>query len=184
MNSNFNSHQNSGQLSSENAQTSREMDILQRDRFELLSAYIDGEVTASERKQVQEWLTTDPEVQHLYNRLVKLRFSVQNLPIPTSEQSAEQTVKQVFRRINHRRSQRFFAWSGAAAAAVFIGTLSSVLSGGQSPMPQLAQSINPKPAVEPVMVALNKPVVEIPKAAVAAPEKSVKTSVFPSSQPE
>ena len=40
--------------------------MYQRDRFELLSAYIDGEVTAAERGQIEQWLTTDPEVQCLY----------------------------------------------------------------------------------------------------------------------
>uniref|UniRef100_A0ACD5GTL5 Anti-sigma factor family protein n=1 Tax=Desertifilum tharense IPPAS B-1220 TaxID=1781255 RepID=A0ACD5GTL5_9CYAN len=36
------------------------LDMLKRDRFELLSAYLDGEVTASERQQVENWLDTDP----------------------------------------------------------------------------------------------------------------------------
>ena len=30
--------------------------MVKRDRFELISAYLDGEVTAAERKQVEEWL--------------------------------------------------------------------------------------------------------------------------------
>ncbi len=36
------------------------MDIYKRNRFELISAYIDGEVTAAERRQINDWLTTDP----------------------------------------------------------------------------------------------------------------------------
>jgi len=43
------------------------MDMLKRDRFELLSAYLDGEVTAAQRQQVEDWLGNDPEVQ-LYAR--------------------------------------------------------------------------------------------------------------------
>jgi len=31
------------------------MDMLKRDRFELLSAYLDGEVTAAQRQQVEDW---------------------------------------------------------------------------------------------------------------------------------
>jgi hypothetical protein len=45
------------------------MDMVKRDRFELLSAYLDGEVTATERKQVEEWLANDASVQCLYARL-------------------------------------------------------------------------------------------------------------------
>lgn len=33
---------------------------LHRDRFELLSAYIDHEVTADERRQVEAWINEDP----------------------------------------------------------------------------------------------------------------------------
>ena len=41
------------------------MRMMKRDGYELLSAYLDGEVTAAERKQVEEWLANDPTVQSL-----------------------------------------------------------------------------------------------------------------------
>jgi hypothetical protein len=133
------------------------MDILQRDRFELLSAYLDGEVTAAERKQVQEWLKTDPTVQCLYTRLVTLRQGLQTLPVPESGQSTEQAVNQVFASINRRRFQKFAGWSGAAIAALFVGAFSGILPGNYSLSPQMAQSpIAPQPS-EPLMVALNRP---------------------------
>lgn len=162
----FDARKNSGHVSPGNSRDSRDMDILQRDRFELLSAYIDGEVTAAERKQVQQWLDTDPQTQHLYARMMKLRQEIQSLPVPQSEQSAEQMAKQVFARINRLRHKRTVVWGGTAIAALFFGALSSILP-GQSPAPQLAKS--PKPEQQPLMVALNRPVVEIPKAAVAKP---------------
>ena len=40
-----------------------------RDCFELLSAYLDGEVTATERKQVEEWFSTDTSVKCLYKKI-------------------------------------------------------------------------------------------------------------------
>jgi anti-sigma factor RsiW len=49
------------------------MDMHNRNRFELLNAYLDGEVTADERRQIENWLTTDPQVQCLYARALKLR---------------------------------------------------------------------------------------------------------------
>lgn len=161
-------------MSSEDKQTHREMDFLQRDRFELLSAYLDSEVTAAERKQVQEWLTTDPAVQRLYTRLTEVRRGLQTMPVPQPEQSAQHTAKQVFERIDHRRTQKAALWGGAAIAAMFIGAVSGILPGGQSFVFQMAESPQPKvTSAPPVMVALNEPVVEIPKAAVTHPEKSI-----------
>ncbi|MEL6165322.1 MAG: zf-HC2 domain-containing protein, partial [Cyanobacteria bacterium J06628_3] len=46
--------------------------MVKRDRFELLSAYLDGEVTAAERRQVEEWLANDSSVQNLHKRLLSL----------------------------------------------------------------------------------------------------------------
>lgn len=74
----------------------------QRDRFELLSAYLDGEVTASERRQVESWLATDAKTQCLYSRLLTLRQGLQTLPIVKSEQSVEQFVDQMTARLNHQ----------------------------------------------------------------------------------
>ncbi len=145
-----------------------EMDSLQRDRFELLSAYIDGEVTAVERKQVQEWLATDDQMKCLYTRLVKLRQGVQQLPVPTPETTAQETAEQVFSRIDRRRIQRTFLWGGAAIAALFVSAVTGVLPGSRSMMPQFAQNaVTPDAASEPLMIAVNRPVIEIPKAAVS-----------------
>ncbi len=44
------------------------MYIHKRDRFELLSAYLDGEVIAAKRQQIEDWLRNDPGVQYLYVR--------------------------------------------------------------------------------------------------------------------
>lgn len=49
------------------------MDMHERDRFELLNAYLDGEVTAAERRQIEDWLTTDSAAQCLYSRALELR---------------------------------------------------------------------------------------------------------------
>jgi Putative zinc-finger len=51
-------------------------DPLKRDRFELLSAYLDGEVTAPERRQVEAWLKSDPKMQALYARMLKMQQGV------------------------------------------------------------------------------------------------------------
>ena len=136
------------------------MDMLKRDSFELLSAYLDGEVTADERRQVENWLDNDPEIQLLYGRLLKLRQGLRSIPAPPAQQPAEQTVQQVFARLDRRPKIAGF-WGGAAIAALFISAL-SVLPTSQ--LPERQQALSPQPqALSDLMVALNSAVVEIPK---------------------
>lgn len=171
-----NPHQPTGALS-----------MLQRDRFELLSAYLDGEVTAAERKQVEEWLATDPVVKRLYSRLLELRQGLQSMPVPAASQSVEQTVDAVFKRVN-RRPKQILLWGGAAVAALFVGAVSGLLPGSNSFNPQFAQSpIEGSGATQntqlpssaqavnsdALMIALDQPVVQIPKAPVSMPADAV-----------
>lgn len=141
------------------------MDMLKRDRFELLSAYLDGEVTAAERKQVEEWLANDPESQRLYERLLKLRSSFQTIPVPAAQQPVEQTIELVYQQVDRRSRRRAVVWSGSAIAAVVLGAVSTVLPTRQ--LLQIAQS--PQQEIEPLRVALNSPVVEIPKLGITPP---------------
>ncbi|OYD90526.1 transcriptional regulator [Nostoc sp. 'Peltigera membranacea cyanobiont' 210A] len=159
------------------------MDMVKRDRFELLSAYLDGEVTATERRQVEEWLANDASVQCLYARLLKLRQGLRTLPVPAAQQSPEETVQQVLSRLR-RRSRLNWMVGSAAVAACAIGAIGAIsgLVGGGSMVQQLAQRPQREPIQtssasivppSPLMVGLNNPVIEIPKAAVASPENSI-----------
>ncbi|MBO3464245.1 transcriptional regulator [Aetokthonos hydrillicola Thurmond2011] len=158
------------------------MDMVRRDRFELLSAYLDGEVTAAERKQVEQWLAEDQEVQRLYTRLLKLRQGLRTLQAPPSKQSVEETVKQVLAR-SHRRSKVVWLCGGATIAACAISAISVLFPNAKLTEPQLAhQSLiqpaqqgklapQPPPVVaSPLMIAINNSVVPIPKAAEAFPQ--------------
>ncbi|MBN3890715.1 MAG: zf-HC2 domain-containing protein [Nostoc sp. JL31] len=156
------------------------MDMVKRDRFELLSAYLDGEVTGTERRQVEEWLANDASVQCLYARLLKLRQGLRTLPVPAAQQSPEETVQQVLSRLR-RRSHLNWMVGSAAVAACAIGAISGLVGGG-SMVPQLAQRPQREPIQtssasivppSPLMVGLNNPVIEIPKAVVASPENSI-----------
>lgn len=151
-------------------EAAREMDSLQRDRFELLSAFIDGEVTAAERRQVQALLDSDPQIQRLYSRLIKLRQGLQKMPVPAADATAQDTVQQVFLQIDRRRMKRAIIYGGAAIAAVFVTALSGIISGSRS-IPQLAQSPKQQVAPEPLQIALKQPLIDLPKEAVASPEK-------------
>jgi hypothetical protein len=173
MTSNFDSPNFEPQThSSENLNPSspRVLDVMHRDRFELLSAYMDGEVTAEERRQVEEWLTNDPTVQRLHERLLKLRHSFQTMPVPaaTAQESVENTVDSVLARVD-RRPRTAVLWGGIAIAAVAIGAVSTVLLGNHSPAPQLAQAskittpqTTSEDSPEPLLVALDKPLISMP----------------------
>jgi anti-sigma-K factor RskA len=137
------------------------MDMLKRDRFELLSAYLDGEVTAAERRQVETWLEHDPETQRLYERLLNLRQGFRTLPVPT-EKPVEPTIQQVYQRIHRRAQRRALVWGGSAIAAVFVGAIATLPN---SPIAQIARFTK----IEPLMVALNDPVVEIPRVIIPPP---------------
>ncbi len=130
-----------------------------RDRFELLSAYLDGEVTAAERHQVEQWLEHDPEAQAMYARLMRLRQGMRSLSLPTSEVPVEQTVEQVFSRLE-RRPRRAIAWGGAGIAAALVGALATLLA--PDAVQQVAQQPQSDLPTDGLMIALDRPVVDIP----------------------
>ena len=112
------------------------MDLHQRDRFELLNAYLDGEVTAAERRQVEDWLTTDSAAQCLYSRAVGLRQKWQ-LMSPLAQQPVASEVKQMFS--CREKPKRDVLWKATVLAAVLLGALSGVLPERQSPVLPFAQ---------------------------------------------
>ncbi|TVQ54554.1 MAG: Fis family transcriptional regulator [Spirulina sp. DLM2.Bin59] len=149
------------------------MDIYQRDRFELLSAYLDGEVSPSERQQVQDWLEHDPAAQELHQRLTQLRYGLQTLPTPVSETSADALLAGVFAQEEQRQSRfRRVAWGGGAIAAVVVGALSFLAP--QSPLaPRFAQTPDPEADGSSLLIAVSQPVVDIPLAPDAIKDLSI-----------
>ena len=49
-------------------------------REELIGAYIDDELSASERAEVEKWLAESPELRQLHDELLAMRSSLQTLP--------------------------------------------------------------------------------------------------------
>lgn len=161
---------------------------MMRDRFELLSAYIDGEVTAAERRQVEEWLTNDPVTKGLYSRLMMMQQGFQAMPVPAAEKSAQELAAKVLQRVE-RQTKRTWLLGGGAIAALLIAAVSGVVLGRESFAPQFARSPVPaesdglivalnEPLVEIVnpndlMLGVNAPIMDIPKAAIASPQKSL-----------
>ncbi len=153
--------------------------MVKRDRFELLSAYLDGEVTAAERRQVEDWLANDSSVQSLHKRLLSLRQGLKNLPVPQSENSIQETVDSVMTRLR-RRTRKAWMFGGATVAACVIGSLASLIPNSEpgmfrfagNPLEQTQQSSSEEMASLP-MVALNEPLVQIPKATQSLPQEGI-----------
>lgn len=108
-------------------------------RFELLSAYIDGEVTAAERQQVEAWLATDPEARQIYERMSCLSDRFQSLPIPAPAASARAIADGVFDRLDTQRQRRNVRWGGAVAAAL-IAVVSGMTLNSRVYTHQMAES--------------------------------------------
>ncbi|QZZ19764.1 zf-HC2 domain-containing protein [Leptothermofonsia sichuanensis E412] len=191
MTHNSNSHNENLQASAMNQPSSPgSVNTVQRDRFEMLSAYLDGEVTAAERRQVEEWLAHDTNVQRLHARLLNLRQAFQAMPVPASECSVQETVEQVFARVE-RRPRLSLILGGGAIAALFVGAIATMFAPGNPLMPEFVkapkqiETTEPETVVsEPLLIALDRPLVTIPKAPVAQPisHESRDTDANPSAE--
>ncbi len=185
------------------------LDMLKRDRFELLSAYLDGEVTAAERREVEALLATDPVAQCLHQRLLRLRQELRSMPCPVViKESKDQLVGRVLARTYHRTCQ-LLVWGGMTAALILTSLVSLQWDDGRwSPQvttsPQDSHSAtNPAlpdqrmaidtSSLEPsgsstsnapssdgaLMVALNRPVIAIPKARSSGSEANHRSGSIP-----
>ncbi|WP_204140144.1 anti-sigma factor [Halomicronema sp. CCY15110] len=140
----------------------RDLDATKRDRFELLSAYLDGEVSPDERRLVVFWLDEDPEAQCLYQRLLQLRRGFQGLGTEHWQttnpcDAAERVVSQ----LNHRVRATWMA--GMTAAAVLVV---GVFSGALNPIERMGLgSMSASKAGDNLEIALDQPPILIPKPA-------------------
>lgn len=146
------------------------------ERFELLSAYLDGEVTACERQQVEAWLATDRAFQQQYRQMQNIHVAFPRMTVPSS-QSAEALAEGVFAQIDRNRNRKFFWIGGGAIAATLLAAVTGLggLFGDRSPQLQFAAHKANTPA--PLMVALNDPIL-------AMPAKEDRLIELPMSSPE
>lgn len=106
------------------------------ERFELLSAYLDNELSASERKQVEQWLDTDTEMQQQFNALSALSQSFQSMPAPAT--NTDELLDAVFAEVE--RKPPVLKTAGITAAIIAaVGALGALFS-GNTLVPRLADS--------------------------------------------
>lgn len=142
------------------------------ERFELLSAYIDGEVTETEEQLVEQWLSDDVDFRRLYQQQIKLRQSLIELPVPVAANSSakketEVMIDRVFAEIDKRSQRRKWKLAGIGiSVAAVVGVFGSLFTFNSSPQfSPVANSVkSPAPvAEEPVLIAMEEPLVPLPK---------------------
>jgi len=150
----------------DDAADSERLAQLSTDNFELVSAYLDGELSPAEKNQVQSWIDTDPELKAVYTRMLTLQSQMQNLEVPPSSIGVEEITNRVFQSLDRRRRQRRLMLGGGAIAATLVATLTALIPGIGGSNLQMAQSpekVESKADMVMLAVALNKPAINIPK---------------------
>jgi anti-sigma factor RsiW len=119
------------------------------DRFELLSAYVDNELSVGEKQQVEAWLESDPEMKQQYRALSAISRSFQSMPMPTTQtQSSNDMLEAVFAKVD--RKPRLLKLTGmtaifagiSALGALFVAPILSPQLAKQNP-PQVASQSSP-----------------------------------------
>ena len=146
------------------------------EKFELLSAYLDNEVSASERQQVEDLLKNDPAFKLQYQRLQATQRAMDQLPLAEAVLPVNDFADRVFDKIAARRQSKWLKIGGGALAATLVAAgagMTGMLQDVFYPAPQMAQQSSPTkntnttveiiPDPAPLMVALNESIVKIPQ---------------------
>lgn len=137
---------------------------LSTERLELLSAYIDGELSAKEKERVLVWLDEDPQFKLLHHQLLALQGQIQHSVAPPSAKSIAEITDGVFQSVERQRRQRRLVWTGSAIAATVLAALTGIFP-GVAPL-KMANRENPtqiQSGAVMLAVAVNKPAIDIPK---------------------
>ncbi len=143
-----------------------------QERFELLSAYIDGEVSNAEEQLVETWLADDADFRRLYQQQLKLGQLLIDLPVPLAANSSikaetEVMIDRVWAEINTRSQRRKWKLAGLGISiAAIVGIFGSMFTFNSSPQfSPVSNSIKAPASVaeEPVLIAMEEPLVPLPK---------------------
>lgn len=112
-----------------------EVERLDLERFERLSAYVDGEVSAAEKAEVEAWLANDPVVRQCYHSLRKLHGAIAQSPAPRCA-PVEMIVSETLLRLD--RDNRRRAWVRGSAVAAALAAAVAALWTSDRPVWQMA----------------------------------------------
>ncbi len=85
------------------------------ERFEQLSAYLDGELTPAQKREVEQWLHNHPEARRQYQHLMQFSDQFRQTPVPTTTVNLDTVVLQA-------QGQMYRTWGS-------VGTLMVAVSG-------------------------------------------------------
>lgn len=146
------------------AADSQRLAQLSTDNVELISAYLDGELSPAEKAEVQSWIDLDPELKAVYTSMLTLQSQMQNLKAPASTRSVEEITNNVFQSLDRRR-RRIWLWGSAIAASAIAGITGITGIGGRMQVARTPNLRGNQADLVMLAVALNKPAVNIPKSA-------------------
>jgi len=109
------------------------------EHFELLSAYVDGELNPEEIALIQSLIAENQNLQQEYERLLKLKAKIKYLKTPPSPIPPEQISQRVVVTVKQQEKKRWL-WGGCAIAAVCVATISGLLNTSRVSIPQFATS--------------------------------------------
>ncbi len=131
-----------------------------KQRFELLSAYLDRELSAEETEKVEQWLSYDQKAQKTYQSLLQLRHHLRKTPVPSSQTSPALLSEKVTTQARVRCFRQGLLWTSSAIAATFVTVITTVLSASDAPSPKLVKSEQVNASA--LQIAVNQPIMEIP----------------------
>jgi anti-sigma factor RsiW len=91
------------------------MDPQREAQFEQISAYLDGELTAAQSRQVEHWLAEDPELRRFYEGACRLNLAAN---VPTAAPRRVDLSAQILEHID--RTRRWLSGTAAAAAVLAV----------------------------------------------------------------
>lgn len=143
------------------------------EKFELLSAYLDGEVTTAERQQVDLWLQKDASFRAMYSKMCGMHKAIEQIPLPSAALTVNKFADEVFTKVDQRSKLKLLKVVGGTCLAGLVAAgamLTATFQGFNQSQLQIAKislptsvpnslSILVKPT--PLMVTLNDSIVQI-----------------------
>ncbi|MEM8805062.1 MAG: hypothetical protein AAGF01_03325 [Cyanobacteria bacterium P01_G01_bin.38] len=136
------------------------LDITRRDRFELLSAYLDGEVTPGERRQVACWLSEDSRAQALYHRLLSLRQAMRAMPIESTEISSNFAADIALRAVCQRVKIASLTIA-CTVSAIILSSTNSLMNPLSQPLQGVFSNPLEAPNSEALEIVLDEPAINL-----------------------
>jgi hypothetical protein len=138
---------------------------LSLEQFDLLSAYLDGEVTPSERQKVRYWLENDPNFQQNHQKLLHLQQGLTRLSTPSVSSIPSDLPQQLFHKIDRQRHHRNWRIAGGFGLVILLTTAFSQINFSENSWTAKFAKHFAAPGqihAQPLKLALNRPLVEIP----------------------